>query len=98
MFLGRFWILLKMSEILISSTGNQKQIVLFLRVFCDTRFFLEIFTTHLTMQCFKCLFNMNDHIDQVGCVTFVETFEEEKNIGNYCVAPGGRYQDIRHLL
>ena len=35
-------------------------------------FFLKIFATLLTMQCPKCLFHMDNHIDQVKCVTFVE--------------------------
>ena len=35
-------------------------------------FFLEVFTTLLTIQCPICLFHMGNHIDQVRCVTFVE--------------------------
>ena len=35
-------------------------------------FFLEIFSTLLTMQCPKCLFHMDNHIDQVRCVTYME--------------------------
>ena len=42
-----------MSGILVSSTGNKKICCIFLQVFHDTLVFLEIFTTHLTMQCFK---------------------------------------------
>ena len=34
--------------------------------------FVEKLSTHLTMHCLKGLFNMNNHIDLVGCVTFVE--------------------------
>ena len=33
---------------------------------------LEVFFTHLTMHCLKCLFHMNNHIDQVGTVNPVK--------------------------
>ena len=52
--------------------NNKKKICAFFQVFRDSLYFLEIFTTLLTMQCPKCLFHMNNHIDQVGYVTFVE--------------------------
>ena len=51
---------------------TKKKYVLFLKVFRDFLFFLEIFTTLLTMQCPKCLFHIDNHIDQIMCVTFVE--------------------------
>ena len=42
------------------------------KVLRDSLPFLEIFATLLTMQCPKWLFYMDDHIDQVRCVPFVE--------------------------
>ena len=57
-----------MSEILISSTCNQKTMCFF-KVFCDSLFFLE---TLLTRQCTKCLFHMDIRIYQADCVTCVE--------------------------
>ena len=35
-------------------------------------FFLEIFSTLLTLLCFNCLFHMNNHIDKIVHVMFVE--------------------------
>ena len=37
-------------------------------------FLPEIFSTLLTLHCLKCLFHMNNHIDQVVNVMFVEKF------------------------
>ena len=56
-----------------------KKICAFFQVFCDSLFFLEIFTTFLTMQCTKCLFQMYNHIDQVRCVTFVEKVSRQNS-------------------
>ena len=69
-------------------------------------FFLEIFTTLLTIQYHKCLFNMQNHIDKVGYVLFVEKvlrwnstwMNIYKKAPNLVWAPCGRYQDIRLLL
>ena len=49
-----------------------KKMALYLQVLGDSMFFLEIFPTHFTMHCPKCLFHMDNHIDQVGNVMFVE--------------------------
>ena len=51
----------------------------FFQVFCDTLFSLDIFTTHLTMQCYKCHFHLDNHIDQVDSVTFVETISRRNS-------------------
>ena len=69
--------------------------------------FLEILITALTMQCPKCVFHMDNHIDQVRYVPFVggKKFQYEivhqrtcaKNT-YFVLAPCGRYQDILHLL
>ena len=61
-----------MSGILISSKGNQNMLVLYLHVFCEYMFSLEIFSTHLTLICFKYLFHMKKHLYEVVYVTFVE--------------------------
>ena len=61
-----------MSEILKSSTWNQKKSYAFFSSAPWFFLFLEIFTTLLTMQCPKCLFHMENHKDQVKCVTLVE--------------------------
>ena len=49
-------------------------------------FFLEILTTLWTMQCPNYLFHMDNHIDQVMCVSFVEKVSRwnsaSKNIYN----------------
>ena len=47
-------------------------LVLYLHVFCDSVFSLEIFSTHLTLICFKCLLHMKKHLYEVISVTFVE--------------------------
>ena len=39
--------------------------------------FLEICSTHLTMQCPRCLFHINKHKDIFRTVTFVEKFQDE---------------------
>ena len=70
--LRNFCILKKMSGILTSSIGNQNMLVLFLLVFCDSMFSIEIFSTHLTLICFKCLFHMKKHLYEAIPVTFVE--------------------------
>ena len=41
-------------------------------MFCDSPSFLEVISTHFTMQCFKCIFHMDNHTDMVGAVTFVD--------------------------
>ena len=70
--LTNFWILLKTSGILISLTGNQNMLMLYLHVFCDSMFSLEIFSTHFTLIYFKCLLHMKKHLYEVITVTFVE--------------------------
>ena len=58
------------------------------------------------MQCFKCLFHMDIHIDPVNAFIFVENFQDEivnektftKQTPNFFWAPSGRYQDIGHIL
>ena len=62
-----------MSGILISLNGNQNMLVLYLHVFCNSMLSLEIFSTHLTLICFKCLFHIKKHLYQVIPVTFVES-------------------------
>ena len=47
-------------------------LVLYLHVFCDFMFSLEIFSTLLTLICFKCLLHMKKHLYEVISVTFVE--------------------------
>ena len=61
-----------MSEMLISSTGNQKKFGAFLASVPWFSLFIVKLSTHLTMHCLKCLFHMDNHIDLVGTVTFVE--------------------------
>ena len=46
-----FWIWIKMSEILISWTEHKKKCHTFLQGLCYSLVFLEIFSTHLTLQC-----------------------------------------------
>ena len=99
-------ILWKMSGILISLTGNQNMLVLFLHVFCDFLFFLERFSTYLTWQCFKCLLHMIKHIDEVIPATLVERSSRingtRKNISKKSIyiilVPSQRYQDFWQLL
>ena len=47
-------------------------LVLYLHVFCDSMFSLEIFPTHLTLICFKCILLMKEHMYEVISVMFVE--------------------------
>ena len=49
-----------------------KKLCSFFKVFHDSLFFLELFFTHLTIQCFQCIFHNDNHIDQDGTVTFVD--------------------------
>ena len=44
----------------------------FLYVFWNSMFFLEIFSTHLTLICFECLLHMKKHLYEVLPVTVVE--------------------------
>ena len=95
-----------MSGILISSTGNQNMLVLYLNVFCDSMFSFEIFSTHLTLLCFKCLLHMKKHLYEVIPVTFVERSSRLngtwKNIckkSTYIIlVPSQRYQNFWQLL
>ena len=69
-------------------------------------FLLEIFSTLLTLLCPICLFHMNNHIDKVVHVMFVETVSgwnvTSKNIfkksTNFFFAPGRRFQHFKHIL
>ena len=47
-------------------------LMLYLHVFCNSMFSLDIFSTHLTLICSKCLLHMNKHLYEVRPVTFVE--------------------------
>ena len=95
-----------MSGILISSTRNQNMLMLYLHVFCDSMFSLEIFSTHLTLICFKCLLHMKKHLYEVIPVTFVErssrlngTWKNISKKSTYIIlVPSQRYQDFWQLL
>ena len=65
-----------MSEMLVSSTGNQTKMVFVLQVFNDSHFLLNNFP-HI---CLKCLFHMDNHIDLVGTVKFVEKLVNQKTL------------------
>ena len=91
-----------MAGIFISSTRNQNMLVLYLHVFSDSMISLEIFSTHLTLICFKCLFHMKEHFYEVICVMFVERSSSlngtRKNINKkstyIILVPSQRYQDF----
>ena len=95
-----------MSGILISLTRNQNMLMLNLHVFCDSMFSLEIFSTYLTLICFKCLLNMKKHLYEVIPVTFVERSsrwnDTWKNISKkttyIILVSSQRYQDFWQLL
>ena len=57
---------------LMSSIGTKKVWCLFCTCSAILTFVLKKPTTHLTMHCFKCIFHMDNHIDLVGTVLFVE--------------------------
>ena len=65
-FSKMFW------KLLYLCLGTKKNHVLFLQVFRFSQFSLEIPSTHLTMHCHKCLFHMNNHINQVVSGMIVE--------------------------
>ena len=69
-----FLILLKETGILISLTKNR----FFLKCFTIQLFVVEIFSTHLTIQCFQYLLHMGKHIDEARTAMFVEKIEVEK--------------------
>ena len=58
------------------------------------------------MQCLKCCFHMDIHIDPVSAVTIAEHFSRwnstseniYKTITWFCWVPSGRYQEVGHLL
>ena len=58
------------------------------------------------MQCPKCLFHMDNHIDQVGMSHLWKKVQDEivhqrtftKKAPNLFGGPCKRYQDIRHIL
>ena len=102
--LRNFWIFKKMFGTLISSTRNQNMLTLYL--FCDSMFSLHIFSTHLTLICFKCLLHMKKHLYDVIAVMFVERslrlngtwnfFLQKKHIHYF--SSQQRYQDFWQLL
>ena len=95
-----------MSRILIYSTRNQNVLMVYLHVFCDSMLSLEIFSTHLTLICFKCLLHMKKNLYEVIPVTFAERSSRWngtwKNISKQCIyiilVPSQRYQDFWQLL
>ena len=62
----------------------KKKFVLYLQVFCYSLSVLEICSTHLTLQCYICLYHMEEHNNKAIPVTFVKTLlgqnERWKNI------------------
>ena len=50
--------------------GTKICLCFFLHVFCYSMFSLEIFSTHLTLICFKCLLHIRKHLYEVIFVTF----------------------------
>ena len=92
--------------ILISLTRNQRMPVLYLHVFCDSIFSLEIFSTTLTLICFNCLLHMKKHLYEAILVTFVErslrlngTWKNiSKKFSYIILVSSQRYQDFRQLL
>ena len=95
-----------MSGVLIYFTGDQKHLVIYLQVSCDSFFLLKIFSTPLTMHCPNCLFYMDNHMDQVRNVMFVEIGSRWngssenicRNSNKICLVPGRRFEHFRHLL
>ena len=100
------WFCKNMSEILKSPTRNQKKTSAFFASVLWFSFLLEIFSTLLTLHCPKCLFHMNDHINQVVNVMFVGKVSRWKvtseNISKKStwlfLVPDRRFQYFRHLL
>ena len=56
---------------ILTLTGNQNMHVLYLHVFCNSMFFLEIFSTYFTLLCFKCLLNIFDREPKYACALCV---------------------------
>ena len=77
-------------------------LVLYLHVFCNFTFSLEIFLTHLTLICFKRLLHMKEHLYEVISVIFVErssrlngTWKNINKKSTYTIlGPSQRYQDF----
>ena len=78
--LRKFWIFEKMSGVLIPSIGNQNMLVLYLHVFCDSMFSIEIFSTHFTLICFKFLLHMKKHLFEVIPVMCNNLLDHKKKL------------------
>ena len=95
-----------MSWILISLTRNKNKLMLYLHVFCDCMFSLEIFPTHFTLISFKCLLHMKKHLYKVIPVTSVErssrlngTWKNTGQKSTYIIlVPSETYKDFWQLL
>ena len=89
-----------------SPNRNQKKSVLFFAYVLWFLFLLEIFSTLLTLLCINCPFYMNNHIDKVVFVMFVEIFFRwnvkseniHKKAPHFCFIPGWRSYHFRYLL
>ena len=74
-----------MYEMLIPLTWDQQEIGDFFASVPRFSVLLDIFLTHLTMHCLECLFHMDNHMDQVGTVTFVERISRQNSTSeNIC--------------
>ena len=66
-------------------------------------FFIEQLFTHLTMHCLKFLLHIDNHIDLVDTVTFVDRIsgQNQKTLvkkANALSVPSQRFQYFRHIL
>ena len=75
-----FWILKKMSGILISSTGNQlKCLYCFLRMFSHLLFHLELFSSHMTsITLYMCVFKCKRHLKHFHVNSVRKYFKEKR--------------------
>ena len=104
--LKNFWVLWKISGILISLTGIKNKLMLFfLHMFCDFPFVLKIFTTHLTWKIIKFFFYMKTHMWGCTCHMCGREFKMKWQIKNICkknrdffLVSRQIYQDSRHLF
>ena len=83
MFLGSFGFYKMCLNLNIFNLKLKKIYMCFFQVLRDCLFFLEIFTTLLTMQCPKCLFHMYNQIDQVRFVTCVKKVSRYNSASKY---------------
>ena len=67
---------------------DPKKVCEYFSVFPNSQSLLEIFSTNWTRQCLICLFHMDNHLDQVRSVMFVERISRQNRTSENFVKKG----------